>query len=429
MITCYSLEGNIYKKGICFNDFSRIVSSLKLNWNILNSIPVQAIILIFDEYSRKLSKNRQLLGIEGAAYLSFYFKRSNLEKLLKINLGDQRYMDEFLCSENGKFIKAQGRGISCHWIAGNVHTLAFYSVFQSIIAKNSNIVRIPQNSISVVLKLFNLLYGIEVVYDGKSYSSLDIIKNIVLVYFQSGDENLNMEMSISADSRIVWGGKEAVDHITSLPKKTTCKDLVFGPKYSFAVFDKEIVKSQKLSTYMDKLVMDTILFGQRACSSPQVLFVEKSGVPLRDVAQVLESSFKKVGKRYRNILSEAESARIINRRGIYGLSLDKDIICSKGLEYTILMDQNVQLEEHLCGRCIFLKEVDSIFDLVNLITHRIQTIGYAVKDKARLFKFADMVTALGVDRVVSIGTMNIYDLPWDGCFMIHELVRWCNLSI
>lgn len=429
MITCYSLNGNIYDNGINFKDFKDIIDTLKSNWKILNLIPVQAIILIFDEYSRRLSRDKQLLKIEGVPYLSFYFKKSNLEKLINISLKDKKYLNEFVYEEDGKLIKAQGRGIACHWIAGNIDTLAFYSVFQAIIAKNSNLVRVPKKNIQIVARLLKCLDNIEVNYENKIYYSKDILKNICLIYFDSTDELLNKEMSFAADARIVWGGEEAVNYIVKLPKKTTCKDVIFGPKYSFAVFDKDIIEGDECQKYIEKFVMDIITFNQKACSSPQVLFVEKSSIPLEKTVKMIGEAFKKIEKRYKNVVDEATAARIINERGIYSLSLDKQIYCSKGLNYTILINNDIVLEEPVGGRCIFVKEVNSIFDVENLINRRIQTLGFAIKDKSKMLKFADMVTTLGVDRVVSVGIMNIYDSPWDGCFIVNELVRWCSINI
>lgn len=428
MIDCYLLNGFFYEIKKSFNDLTEINNSLKENLKLLNSMPVEVIILMLDECSKRLSKDKQLLKIEGAAYLCFYFRKSNVEKLIKINLKDKRYLDEFVSIGNGRFIKAQGRGYSCHWIAGNVYTLALYSIFQSLIAKNSNLVRVPEKSIPIVLKLLKPLDNIEVPYNNKIYSSKDILKNIVLVYFPSEDQFLNKSMSIAADSRIIWGGEKAVNYITSLPKKTTCKDVIFGPKYSFAVFDRDAVESDRCSAYMDKFVMDIALFEQKACSSPHVLFVEESNVSLKDIVKMLEGSFQKMGRRYKNTLDESICADIINQRGIYSLSLDKDICCSKGLEYTILIDDKITLEKPVGGRCIFIKKINSIFDIKDLITRRIQTIGYAIGDKNKLFKFADMVTAVGVNRVVNVGSMNNYDSPWDGYFMINELVMWCSLD-
>ncbi|EET88677.1 acyl-CoA reductase-related protein, partial [Clostridium carboxidivorans P7] len=87
------------------------------------------------------------------------------------------------------------------------------------------------------------------------------------------------------------------------------------------------------------------------------------------------------------------------------------------------------LEEPIGGRCLFVKEINNMFEVKDLITRRVQTIGIACKDKNKTLEFADSVTALGVDRVVDVGLMNIYDYPWDGCFMTNELVRWCSVNI
>lgn len=114
---------------------------------------------------------------------------------------------------------------------------------------------------------------------------------------------------------------------------------------------------------------------------------------------------------------------------MYSLDLTRDICCSGGLEYTILIDDEVKLEEPVGEDAFFVKQVNSIFDVKDLITRRIQTIGYAIDDKDKLFKFAGMATSAGVNRVVGFGAMNNYDSPWDGCFMINELVLWCSLNI
>lgn len=429
MITCYLHNGKVYNEGKALNNLDNLYSSLKNNLNLLNSIPVEAMILILNEYGRKLSLNKSLLKIEGVPFLSFFLKKNNIEKLIDTSLEDKKFLNEFIDIGNGRFIKAQGRGITCHWISGNIPTLALYSVFQALIAKNSNIVRVPKQSVELVLQLLKLMDDIEIRYKSGIYFSKDILKNITLIYFDSSDRLMNESMSMLADARVIWGGEEAVKAINLLPKKTTCKDIVFGPKYSFAVFDKSVIESDDCESYMDKLVLDTVMFQQKACSSPQLLFVEKSNIPLQKVVEKLSKAFEKVDRRYLNILDESIAAEIINKRGIYSLSLDKDLYCSKGLNYTILINNEVALEEPVGGRCLFVKEIDSIFDVKNLITRRIQTIGIASKDRNRILQFADIVTPLGVDRIVNLGLMNIYDFPWDGCFMINELIRWCSINI
>ncbi|MCY6484325.1 acyl-CoA reductase [Clostridium aestuarii] len=430
MIECYAFNGQFYKNGLKINSFDEITINLKDNRKILSSMPVEAIVLIMHEYSKKLSSNREILKIQGVPFLSFYLKKNNIKKLLNVSLGKEEYLDKFLEVDDEKYIKAQARGMVCHWVAGNVPTLAIYSAFQAMLCKNSNLLRVPRNSIKDVIKLLNILDDIEIDFEGKIYSSETLLKNICIIYFDSGDKKQNSLMSLQADARVIWGGKDAVDSIACLPKKTTCKDLVFGPKYSFAVFDKTAVESCDFDRYLENLVSDIVAFDQKACSSPQVLFVEKSFVPIEKVGYRLSKIFQKMSKRYiENGIEQYIAAKIINKRGEYGLSLDKTFYSSKGLEYTILIDKDVRLEEPVHGRTIFVKEVDNIFEVVKLITNKIQCVGIASKDKEKVIKFADCVTKSGVDRVTKIGFMNLYDFPWDGSLVLNELVRWCSLNI
>ena len=429
MITCYSLDGEMYSEGISFESLDIIYLALENNWNLLKSMPVEVVINILDEFRKKLHLNKELLKVEGIPFLLFYLKRNNIESLISHSIGDKNSLNEFIHKGNGKYIKAQGRGIACHWIAGNVPTLAFYSIFQALIAKNSNIVRVPKQSIALILELLKLMDNIRVNYKSETYYSKDILKNISLIHFDSDNRLINEQMSVIADARILWGGEAAVKSINSLPKKTTCKDLIFGPKYSFAIFDKSAIESLECEKFMDKFVMDVGVFNQKACSSPQVLFIEKSKISLNEIVEKLSKAFERLDKRYPNILDESTAGEIINMRGLYGLSLDRDLRCSKGLNYTILVNNETTLEEPVGGRCLFVKEIDSVFDIRDLITRRIQTIGIACIDKNKILELADIVTSKGVDRIVNVGLMNIYDHPWDGCFMINELVRWCSINI
>jgi hypothetical protein len=430
MINCYALNGEFYKNGLKYSNLDEIDTCLRKNISEIHKFPVGAITLIINEYSKKIATNREILRMDGVPFLCFYLKKVNMEKQLTLNLGNIEYLDSFVQVEDEKYIKAQPRGVVCHWMAGNVSTLGIYSILQSILCKNGNILRVSRECVSDVYKLLELLEGIVVDFEGTTYSSKVILKNIALIYFNSEDNYLNCEMSLKADARILWGGAIAVNAISLLPKKVTCVDLIFGPKYSFAVFDKSAIESDGFEEFLENMVMDIIAFKQKACSSPQVLFVEKSKLPIDKIAQMLSLKFEKMIKRYTNLnLEEAVAAKIINKRGEYSLCLDKMLYISKGLQYTILLNSELQLEESITGRTIFIKEVDDILQVCPLITKSIQTIGIASKNSMKTLDFADRVTFLGVDRVVKVGYMNLYDSPWDGKLIMSELVRWCSLNI
>ncbi|MBU3114591.1 acyl-CoA reductase [Clostridium lacusfryxellense] len=430
MIKCYELDGEFYENGIQYADFNDIEICLNNNFSELNKFPVQVIILIINEYSKKIAKNREMLRMEGVPFLSFYLKKVNIEKQLELNLGNIEFLNDFVKVDEEKYIKAQPKGVVCHWMAGNVPTLSIYSVLESVLCKNSNILRVSKDSASHVYNLLNFFKNIEVEYEGNIYSSNIILKSIALIYFNSDDKNLNALMSLKADARIVWGGKSAVDSISFLPKKTTCKDIIFGPKYSFAVFDKSAIESNDFEEYLENLVTDIITFNQKACSSPQVLFIEKSNLSVDKIAIMLSHKFENIIKRNSNLdLEQAIAAKVINKRGEYLLGLDKMAYIGKGLQYTILIDSEIKLEEAITGRTIFIKELEDIMEICPLITKNIQTIGIASKNNKKTIDFASRVTAIGVNRVVKIGYMNFYDSPWDGTLITSELVRWCSLSI
>lgn len=191
-------------------------------------------------------------------------------------------------------MKAQPRGMVCHFMAGNVPTLPIYYLVQAIICRNVNLCRIPIGSIDIVIELLKPLKDIVINFRGEKYYGSTLLKSISIINFSSNDLKLNTEISQVADVRVICGGEEAVKTLSVLPKKTTCKDVIFGPKYSFAVFEKSAMESLKITKTFDNFAKDIISFDQRACSSPQVLFIEKSTVGINEAAQMLAQALERV---------------------------------------------------------------------------------------------------------------------------------------
>jgi len=430
MISCFMLGNVLFQKVKKFEDLNIIINELKKNREKIYSYPTGAIVEIIHEYSKILSNDRKFLNYEGVPFLVLWLKKINIEKILRLNLGKQEYLDDFKQIEDNKYIKALPRGLVCHFMAGNVPTLPIFYLIQALLCKNVNLIRIPIENINIVVELLKPLKNITINFEGKFYSGLVLLESTSLINFPSKDIELNTQMSLAADVRVICGGDEAVNTLSVLPKKTTCKDIIFGPKYSFAVFEKSAMESSNFSQILDDFVNDIISFDQKACSSPQVLFIEKSNLSIKQVASKLSKSIDKILKRYpKNKIDEATAAKIINKRGEYLLSLEKDIICGIGLEYTIFIDNKINLEEPLQCRTIYLKEIEDILDVCKLITPRIQTIGIASEDNNRIMDFANKVSLKGVDRIVKVGFMNLYDSPWDGMLFMSELVKWTTLNL
>jgi hypothetical protein len=190
-----------------------------------------------------------------------------------------------------------------------------------------------------------------------------------------------------------------------------------GPKYSFSVIDNESVDDN----IYKKIVMDIISFEQNACSSPHVIFLETKE-EVKEFACRLGDEFNIASKKYPKM--NGNYAEILNSRGKYLLDKSKDIVCSKELDWTILINDKICLEEPVKSRTVFLKKINDIFEIVPLVSNKIQTVGYALSDKKRAVDFFDKLTYKGVSRCVGLGTMHEYDTPWDGLLFIHRLVRW-----
>lgn len=430
MIECYSLSGEFYESPMCFADFDDIKNKLDFGQENIKDFPIEAIISLIDEYSKKISRDKELLREEGTAFLTFYLKKNSIDKMVDLSTGNKNYLNGFVDVGNGKYIKAQRKGLICHWIAGNVGTLGIYSLIQSLLCRNSNLIRVPKELISITLRLLKPLKEVEVNLNEIYYRGEDLLKAISLVYFKSDNFSLNNEMSSIADGRVFWGGEEALNSVKKLTQKTTCKDIIFGPKYSFAVMDREAVESIELEKYLEKLAIDIITFNQKACSSPHVVFIEKGSVSLDEVGNRFAKVFDKVSRKYPlKHIDQGAAAKIINKRAEYGLSLDKMLYNSKCFNYTILVNNSINLEEPIGYRTVFLKEVPDVFEIKDLITPKVQTVGIAFNDKSKALSFTEEITRRGADRVIALGSMNIYDYPWDGMIVMHELLRWCSLSL
>lgn len=422
-----NLEINLFnKEDQNVGSFKELAACLQEKKRVLKEIPTEAIIKILSSLGREMVRDTELLQKEGMFYLASWLRESNLLDYLETNFSDKNILDRYVKVKE-KQIKAQPRGLVCHWIAENVPTLALFSLFQSIICKNSNILKISEdckeNMVSVVKKLEN----IRVDLNGKLYEGGKILETFSFVVFPYQDIELSGEMSKIADCKVIFGGKEAVKAIKNLPEKEHCETIIFGPKYSFAIIDEENAEN---SDIFKKIVQDIIIFNQAACSSPHVLFYEKKdGLSVKDVALKLKDAFEESArKKPKENINPSTLAKVINKRGEYFLDPEKSILCSKQLDWSILIDKNLQLEEPVGSRTIFLKEVKDVLDVVPLITNKVQTLGVALSTE-KLIKLADEVSFKGIARVVPIGEMNNYDTPWDGLLFMNRLVRLCSVKL
>ena len=424
---CVLIGGQFYSREAEFIDDMTLIKEKVLNGQIkLKKIPINVIISLYNLFSRAILNDERVKNIEGIAFLSNWLRRSNIERLLQVNLNNPQILNQFIGKGN-KRVKAQPRGVICHWIAGNIPTLALFSLFQSILVRNANVLRIPEVSLDKTLKILELFSELKI----EGISGKDLLESVSIIYFPSSDTQMNKNLSLIADARIIWGGSEAIKAIRGLPQKEHCEDIVFGPKYSFAVIDAIAQKNKEdLEKIVRRFTNDIISFEQSACSSPHVFFIERSSdvTSIMDIVNIFAIELERMSKiQPKQTISQRTATEIIRKRVEYGLSGDKNVVCSKANDWTILINDIISLEEPIQSRTIWIKQIDSLFDVLPLITKKVQTIGCAIRNEATFLKFVEEATFRGVARCVAPGQMNIYDSPWDGIYLLQRLVSWSTI--
>ena len=417
-------------KDVELEDFDKVVLSVSKNRAALTNMPLKAITELLNQLGKSIIRDKKFAMLDGASFISMWLRRDNLERICKLNFVNSSFLDHFADSGAGFEMIAQPRGIVCHWVASNVPTLSFFSLVMGILTKNGNILKVSEENKDILIALVRGLSDLKIEVGGKEFFGKDIVKAISIVSFDSKEATHGEAFSMAADCKVIWGGADSVRAITALPQKETCEIIPFGPKYSFGVFDRGAVESANFRSNLKKVLRDILLFNQMACSSPQVLFFEKSAKPLSDIVQTMKEELAGLPERLLSRpIPQHVASKIINARSMYLLSDDKEVIQSEGLDWTILVNRDPGFEEPIHGGCIFVKEVNNIMDVVPFVTRKIQAIVLCTADNQRREVFAKAATEKGADRIVLPGAAHDFTLPWDGIMALNRLVRWTILYL
>ena len=406
-------------------DLDTIYYELLKNFELLSAFPTQVIVKIFSKLGKLIVNDTSLRKKEGMYYLALWLRESNLLKYLDINFNMKDVFEKEIKIDKATYMIVKPRGVCVHWMAGNVPTISAFSLVQSVICKNTNILKVSSEHIEDMILLFEKLSEISIKYNDNIFRGEDLLKTMAFVSFTHRDLNNSKKLSLMADCKIIWGGEDALEGVISLPQKESCEIVIFGPKYSFAVTDTDSINERGFDAFK-KFALDIIGFDQSACSSPHVLFIESnSEESFNRGIHYLKAALKEITIKYPKLVKEPSIlSNIINWRGRYLLSEEKEIICSKELDWTILINDEIKLEEPIGSRTIFVKKINTIDEIVPLITKKVQTIGANIIDMRKLLNFSNDVILKGVARVVPFGEMNYYDTPWDGLLFLNRLVRY-----
>jgi hypothetical protein len=239
-------------------------------------------------------------------------------------------------------------------------------------------------------------------------------------------------MASLVDGAMIWGGEQTVKKVRALPFPSRTHIAVYGPRVSIAMFDKNVwTNGTALSDWCTRLARDIWQFDQSACSSPQIVFVEKSGMD--NYKMLIESISKALAVENRlhsrTTIETGMASTIIKARITHLLdNIQNSAIFPSEPDWTILVHDKFIIPEPVQGRTLHVVMVESLVDVVKRLDGTIQTIGLAIGDDNLEKQIADIAGSRGIDRLVKLGSMHIFDSPWDGMRLITPMMRLVKYS-
>lgn len=410
-------------------DCKTLVSRLKQHQADIQAIPISRILDIFDSFAHRLSSRQCSIHKDypgsGVAFISQWCRRSNLEGLLVDSFGSTDKLDRFTqsVSRKDRLYRLLPRGLAIHWLAGNVPTLGFLSMIQGILTKNSNIIKVATSADGL---LAALLRELAETFTDEPQSGADLVRSIAVIRFERTDDEVASFLSKEADVRVIWGSDDAVNAIRSLPSDIEVVDVIFPSRTSFVVVGEESLSNKvSLVESIKRIARDISIFEQKACASPHTIILQTNNKEdVEFFAQELRDGLQDVLKQLpKQRPSEREVSAILNLRAQYDIL--HQAWYPQGTEFTILSDEDIKLGPAIGNRTIYIRRFGSFEQIAPLITKKVQTVGLLASPREE-GKLMNYLSAMGVQRFTTVGTMTQFELPWDGFMIPQQMVRWVS---
>jgi hypothetical protein len=319
-----------------------------------------------------------------------------------------------------------GRGLAFHLAPSNVDSVFMYSWLISLLAGNTNLVRVSQKGSPQQDFLLAILRELCSLADHS-----EVAKRFALITYPH-DDCITNQISAACMIRVIWGGDDTVRSIRSLPLRPLATELCFADRFSASALSAKAVNNADDKTFtklIEDFYNDTFWFAQQACSSPRL--VAWIGDEL-DVG-IAKSRFWQaltIVVRLRNTenIPEMVMARLTATfeyaaRGLAVLSpRGKVVDFPSKLEMTNATLTGVR-EIH-CGNGLFVQiQVNTLSELGTKLNDKDQTLavfGFVEHD------YLELISALpprALDRIVPIGTALAFEPVWDGQDLFTSFTR------
>jgi hypothetical protein len=375
------------------------------------------VISVFDSWARKLD-SRELDVLPGIPFLRMWLRRGTLEPIIARELGPSGLDGGWTESGHAK-LRAFPMGVVGHWPAGNVEIQPILSMTCALLGGNAAIVRIPSGLVDLTRLLMERLAQSDL--DGR------LTRRIFMASFDHRRQDLQAAMARSVDGAMIWGGEEAVLQIRALPFPHWARIAVFGPRISVAAMDAGAWSdADQQKAWCLRLARDVWQFDQQACSSPQVLFMERrAGQSPAQFLSNLQRAFETENRAHaRREIPAVLTSTICQARASWLLSGSTHrAVFPSSPDWTLLFGSGADIPQPAQGKTLTVLEVDDLLEPISKWDGNVQTLGLGIADPEKEKNVTLLAGRRGVDRVVKLGRMHVFVSPWDGMDLIRPMVR------
>jgi hypothetical protein len=380
-------------------------------------ITTSAILDGFEAWAAALGE-RETADIPGVQFLRMWLRRGTLEPIIARELGLNELCGGWMADGHAR-LKAYPLGIVGHWPAGNIEIQPALSMTCALLGGNASLVRVPSGLDELTRLIMEKLE--------QSDRAGVLTGRIRMLVFDHTRKDLQEAMARSVDGAMIWGGEEAVLSVRGLPFPHWARLAIFGPRISVTAMDADSwSNSEGQESWCRRIARDVWQFDQQACSSPQVLFLEKKpGHSSQEFVQALKKAFESENQLHpRQTIHAALTTVICQARASWLLDNGANrAIFTQGPDWTILLGSGSEIPKPTQGKTLSVLEVDDLLDPIGKLDGNVQTLGLAMADTSRETKLASLAARRGVDRIVKLGRMHVFAPPWDGVDLIRPMVR------
>ena len=375
--------------------------------------------------------------------LSMEFVKAVLEEFCKIitpeylldrvdgEFGSPDIQDKLISQRQDNIrLIVQPAGQVLHVGSGNVFLACIESLINGIITRNVNFLKMSTDD-----RDFPVIFAESI----REFDREGVIsRRLAVLWWRGGDAAIEKIFKQNMDRIIFWGGKESL--------KSWERDLGeaavlirHGPKISFGVVSKVGLASADLPNLTDNIALDIVIWEQKACNCPQMLFLEES-IPDGDAKNFITSlseSLEKMnaifspGRRSDDEYVEVMKARELATAKHFVTGRPISVIGPRTFDWTIIFEEKGEAREFEpspLNRTIIIKRYASLktfSDLFKGYSFYLQTVGCCL-DNSEVPEYAARLSRLGATRLCPFGGMAIpvAGTPHDGSFALRDLTRF-----